>query len=98
MRPESFALAVAVMMFVGGLLGLVLQRALPEHHTTGSSRDMIGAIVGLLTLLAAGSIVGSFVGGRLLGLVPFPVLLPLLAVILVLSAWCYRAISYLRNS
>ena len=53
MSPESFALAVAVVMFVGGLLGLVLQRALPEHHTTGSSRDMIGAIVGLLTLLCA---------------------------------------------
>lgn len=37
-------------------------------------------------VMAAGSIVGSFVGGRLLGLVPTPVLLPLLAVILVLSA------------
>jgi hypothetical protein len=37
-------------------------------------------------VMAAGSIVGSFVGGRLLGLVPNAVLLPLLAVILVLSA------------
>jgi uncharacterized membrane protein YfcA len=37
-------------------------------------------------VMAAGSIVGSFIGGRLLGLVPTPVLLPLLAVILVLSA------------
>jgi len=37
-------------------------------------------------VMAAGSIVGSFVGGRLLGLVPNTVLLPLLAVILVLSA------------
>lgn len=37
-------------------------------------------------VMAAGSIVGSFVGGRLLGLVPTPVLLPLLAVILMLSA------------
>jgi uncharacterized protein len=36
--------------------------------------------------MAAGSIVGSFVGGRLLGLVPNGVLLPLLAIILVLSA------------
>jgi hypothetical protein len=53
MSPESFALAVAVVMFVGGLLGLVLQRTLPEQHTTGGSRDMIGAIVGLLTLLCA---------------------------------------------
>lgn len=37
-------------------------------------------------VMAAGSIVGSFVGSRLLGLVPNAVLLPLLAVILVLSA------------
>ena len=36
--------------------------------------------------MAAGSVAGSFVGGRLLGLVPNTVLLPLLAVILVLSA------------
>lgn len=37
-------------------------------------------------VIAAGSILGSFIGGRLLGLVPNSVLLPLLAVILVLSA------------
>src|SRR5277367_5264221 len=53
MSSDRFALAVAAVMFAGGLLGLVLQRALPEHHTTGGSRDMIGAIVGLLTLLCA---------------------------------------------
>ena len=53
MSPLEFALAVAVAMFVAGLLGLLLQRVLPEHHTTGGSRDMIGAVVGLLTLLCA---------------------------------------------
>jgi uncharacterized membrane protein YfcA len=37
-------------------------------------------------LMAAGSIVGTFVGGQLLGIVPSYVLLPLLAVILMLSA------------
>jgi len=37
-------------------------------------------------VMAAGSILGSFIGGRLLGLVPNAVVLPLLAVILVLSA------------
>ena len=37
-------------------------------------------------MMAAGSIVGSFIGGQLLGIVPSAVLLPLLAVILVLSA------------
>ena len=40
-------------MFAAGLVGLVLQRTLPERHTTGPSRDMIGAVVGLLTLLCA---------------------------------------------
>jgi uncharacterized membrane protein YfcA len=39
-----------------------------------------------MLVMAAGSIVGSFIGGRLLGLVPNTILLPLLAVILVLSA------------
>jgi uncharacterized protein len=37
-------------------------------------------------VMAAGSILGSFIGGRLLGLVPNAILLPLLAMILVLSA------------
>ena len=37
-------------------------------------------------VMAAGSILGSFIGGRLLGLMPNTILLPLLAVILVLSA------------
>jgi hypothetical protein len=53
MSSFTFALAVAVAMFAAGLLGLVLQRVLPEHHTTGGSRDMIAAIAGLLTLLCA---------------------------------------------
>jgi uncharacterized membrane protein YfcA len=37
-------------------------------------------------VMAAGSVVGSFIGGKLLGLVPTPVLLPLLAAILMISA------------
>jgi uncharacterized membrane protein YfcA len=44
-------------------------------------------------MMATGSILGSFLGGRLLGLVPNAVLLPLLAVILGLSAvkvWKHR--------
>jgi hypothetical protein len=53
MNPEKFAAAVAVAIFAGGLIGLVLQRSLPEKHTTGPARDMIGAVVGLLTLLCA---------------------------------------------
>jgi uncharacterized protein len=44
-------------------------------------------------VMAAGSIVGSFIGGRLLGLIPSAVLLPVLALILVLSAvkvWTHK--------
>ena len=36
--------------------------------------------------MAAGSIVGSFVGAKLLGVVPSGILLPALAVILLISA------------
>jgi uncharacterized membrane protein YfcA len=54
------------------------------------SRDRSFAVLGenrrFVLVMAAGSIVGSFIGGRVLGLVPGITLLPLLAVILVLSA------------
>jgi len=54
------------------------------------SQDRSFAVLGenraFVLAMAAGSIVGSFIGGRLLGLVSPTVLLPLLAVILVLSA------------
>jgi hypothetical protein len=53
MSSLEFAIAVAVVMFAGGSLGLVLQRILPEKHITGGSREMIAAVVGLLTLLCA---------------------------------------------
>jgi hypothetical protein len=53
MSPEKFAFAVGLAVFVGGAVGLLLQRMLPEAFTTGGPRDMIGAVVGLLTLLSA---------------------------------------------
>jgi uncharacterized protein len=57
---------------------------------TRYSRDRSFAVLGqnrgFVLVMAAGSIIGSFIGGRLLGLVPSPILLPLLAVILVISA------------
>lgn len=53
MSSVRFAFLVATAVFVAGLIGLALQRLLPERHTTGGSRDMVGAIVGLLTLLCA---------------------------------------------
>ena len=53
MNPEMFVAVVAVAVFAGGCICLVLQRILHERHTTGPSRDMIGAVVGLFTLLCA---------------------------------------------
>jgi uncharacterized protein len=57
---------------------------------TRYSQDQAFSVLGrnraFLLVIAAGSIVGTFIGGRLLGLVPNTVLLPLLAVILLLSA------------
>ncbi len=54
------------------------------------SRDRSFAVLSqnlrFVLVMAAGSIAGSFVGGKLLGVVPTPVLLPLLAAILVISA------------
>jgi uncharacterized membrane protein YfcA len=54
------------------------------------SRDDRFTVLGenrrFVLVMAAGSIVGAFIGGRLLGFVANAVLLPLLAVILVLSA------------
>jgi hypothetical protein len=53
MNPEKIAFAIAVAVFAGGAIGLLLQRVLPEKYTTGPARDMIGAVAGLLTLLSA---------------------------------------------
>jgi len=54
------------------------------------SRDrsfvVLGQNLGFVVTMALGSVVGSFIGGRLLGIVPNSVLLPLLAIILLLSA------------
>jgi hypothetical protein len=49
----GFAIVAALAVFGGGALGFILQRTLPESLTTGGPRDMIGAVVGLLTLLSA---------------------------------------------
>jgi hypothetical protein len=53
MTAEALALTVAGAVFAGGALGLILERHLPDHFTTGGPRDMIGAVSGLFTLLLA---------------------------------------------
>jgi hypothetical protein len=53
---------VGVLTLGGGVGGLLLQRFLPEQHTSERSRDMLGAIVGLISLLLAlvlGTLIGS---------------------------------------
>jgi Protein of unknown function (DUF4239) len=55
-------IGVAAGAFAFGVAGLYLQKLLPEPHTADRSRDMIGAIVGLISLLLAlvlGTLVGS---------------------------------------
>ncbi|MER8954762.1 sulfite exporter TauE/SafE family protein [Mesorhizobium sp. M0833] len=58
---------------------------------TRYSRDQSFSVIGrnktFLLVMAAGSIVGTFIGGLLLGIVPEQVLLPILAAILVISAY-----------
>src|SRR5271166_3712006 len=62
MEAVWVAIIVTVLTFAGGVIGLYLQRALPDEHSVEKSRDMIGAVMGLVTLLLAlvlGTIVGS---------------------------------------
>ena len=47
----NIALIVFAVIAAGGLLGLTLQRLLPESYTSEKARDMIGGVVGQLTLL-----------------------------------------------
>src|SRR6516164_2340962 len=56
------------------------------RYSRDSSFDVLGENRRFVLVMASGSIFGSFIGGRLLGLLPNAVLLPLLSVILVLSA------------
>ena len=61
------------------------------------SRDQSFTVLGrnktFVLIMAAGSVVGTFIGGQLLGIVPEGVLLPALGVILIVSAfkvWQHR--------
>lgn len=64
------------------------------------SRDQSFAVLGqnwiFLLVMAAGSMLGTFIGGRLLGIVPTYIPLPLLAAVLVISAvkvWQHQSIA-----
>jgi len=47
----SIALVVFALICAGGAVGLTLQKVLPESYTSDKARDMIGGVVGQLTLL-----------------------------------------------
>ena len=56
------SLGVALLAFAFGVTGLYLQKLLPAPHTSDRSRDMITAVVGLISLLLAlvlGTLIGS---------------------------------------
>ena len=55
------ALVVGALVFASGLIGLYVQSHLPKHHMSGGSRDMILAVIGLVTLLLA-LVLGTLVG------------------------------------
>src|SRR5271165_5048618 len=62
MATVLIGVGVAVLAFVFGVAGLFLQKLLPETHSVERARDMIGAIVGLVSLLLAlvlGTLIGS---------------------------------------
>jgi hypothetical protein len=61
----SISVAVGVLTFGFGMFGLWLKRLLPERHMSTGSKEMIGAIMGLVSLLLAlvlGTLVGSAYG------------------------------------
>ncbi|VUD72963.1 hypothetical protein MET9862_03572 [Methylobacterium symbioticum] len=56
------------------------------RYSRDQSFSVLGRNRGFLLTMATGSILGTFIGGQLLGLVPSVVLLPVLAAILLISA------------
>jgi hypothetical protein len=62
MSALAVAIVVAIFAFAAGILGLYLQKWLPERHTTDRSRDMISSMVALISLVLAlvlGTLVSS---------------------------------------
>jgi hypothetical protein len=65
MTTVVISIAAGVLTFCMGMLGLYIRRLLPERHMSTGSKEMIGAIMGLVSLLLAlvlGTLVGSAYG------------------------------------
>ena len=75
---------------LAGSLSLAVSLPTMAVGFTCYSRDRSFAVLrqsrSFVLVMALGSIVGTFIGGRLLGIVPSAILLPLLAGILIISA------------
>jgi uncharacterized protein len=91
----EFLIPTLVLLFgadikLAGSLSLTVSLPTMLVGFTRYSRDQSFSVLrenwGFLFVMAIGSIVGTLIGGRLLGLVPNGVLLPLLAALLVVSA------------
>ena len=61
MTSIAISVAVFILTFGSGLLGLYIQKRLPQSHLSGGSKDMILGVIGLLTLLLA-LVLGTLVG------------------------------------
>ncbi len=65
MTAIFISLGVGVSTFCFGMLGHYLHRLLPERHMSTGAKEMIGGIIGLVSLLLAlvlGTLVGSGYG------------------------------------
>lgn len=91
----EFLIPTLILLFgadvkLAGSLSLAVSLPTMLVGFTRYSRDQSFSVIRLnwvfLLIMAAGSIVGTFIGGLLLGLVPNKPLLPLLAALLVISA------------
>jgi uncharacterized membrane protein YfcA len=86
----TLVLLFGVDIKLAGSLSLAVSLPTMIVGFTRYSRDRSFAVLGenkrFVLVMAAGSIVGTFIGGQLLGIVPTAVLLPLLAAILIISA------------
>ena len=96
----TLILLFGVDLKLAGSLSLVVSLPTMVAGFTRYRRDQSFAVLGrnraFVLVMAAGSIAGTFLGGRLLGIVPDDILLPLLAAILLVSAakiWCHRRAS-----
>jgi uncharacterized membrane protein YfcA len=86
----TLVLLFGVDIKLAGSLSLAVSLPTMIVGFTRYSRDrsfaVLGQNKGFVLIMAAGSIIGSFIGGQLLGLVPTALLLPLLTAILLISA------------